>query len=176
MSGIGDFLSALSGGGARPNRFEVIVSFPAFAGGADEIRKTAFLVNSTQLPGSTLGSIPQPFRGRQVILAGDRVFDSWECTFVNDTNFSIREALERWQNAINGYNTNSGTTIPSEYMSTVQIFQLDASDTRVKEYTLKYAFPTVVAPIDLSQDSNDVLELFSTTFVYSDISIGNVTF
>jgi len=175
MSNIGEFLSALSGGGARPNRFAIFVNFPAFAGTSDEVRKTEFLANSTQIPGSMLGTIAQPYRGRQIKLAGDRTFDSWECTFVNDTDFAIRAAMERWSNAINSYNDNTGLATPSEYMSTVQIYQLDSQDNRVKEYILRYAFPTVVAPLDLSQDSNDVLELFGTTFEFSDISISDVT-
>src|SRR5690625_3835059 len=103
---ISSFKAALKGGGARSNRFEVIIDFPAFAGGSDEIRKTAFLCSSAQLPGSTLGQIEQPFRGRVLKLAGDRTFDDWEVTFVNDTDFALRDAFERWHNAINGYNSN----------------------------------------------------------------------
>lgn len=175
MANIGAFLSALTGGGARPNRFEVYVNFPAFAGGSDAIRKTPFLVSSTQLPGTTLGTIVQPFQGRQVKLAGDRVFDTWECTFVNDTTFDIRNALERWSHGINNYQENNGIMLPLEYMSSVQVYQLDHDDKRVKEYNMRYAWPSVVAPIDLAQDQNDVLELFSTSFEYSDLSISDVT-
>ncbi|MNE23929.1 T4-like virus tail tube protein gp19 [compost metagenome] len=172
---ISKFKAALKGGGARANRFEVLVSFPGFAGTNDAIRKTAFLCSSTQLPGSTLGVIEQPFRGRTLKLAGDRVFDEWEVTFVNDTDFDIRNSFERWHNFINSYNSNTGSTIPDEYMSTVTIYQLDNSDNRIKEYTLLLAWPSVVAPIEVAQDSNDQLELFSVTFVYSDLANQNNT-
>lgn len=174
MGGIADFLANLKGGGARPNRFEVMIEFPAAVAGADVIRKTAFLVNSSQLPGSTIGVIEQPFRGRQVKLAGDRTFDEWECTFVNDSDFSIRNAMEAWHNLINSYRTNQGTT-PETYMSTVTAYQLDQNDNRIKTYRMLYAFPSMVAPIEVAQDSNDVLEMFSTTFVYSDIDNGQAT-
>jgi hypothetical protein len=170
---ISKFKSALKGGGARANRFEVLVAFPAFAGTNDAIRKTAFLCSSTQLPGSTLGVIEQPFRGRVLKLAGDRTYDEWEVTFVNDTDFDIRNSFERWHNFINGYNSNTGSTIPDDYMSTVTVYQLDNNDNRIKEYTLQLAWPSVVAPIEVAQDSNDQLELFSVTFVYSDIGNGN---
>lgn len=170
---ISKFKAALKGGGARANRFEVLIAFPAFAGSAEAIRKTAFLCSSTQLPGSTLGVIEQPFRGRVLKLPGDRIFDEWECTFVNDTDFDIRNSFERWHNYINGYNSNLGSTVPDEYMSNVTVYQLDNSDNRVKEYNLMMAWPSVVAPIEVAQDSNDQLELFSVTFVYSDMTNGN---
>lgn len=175
MATINQFLAALKGGGARPNRFEVIVEFPAFAGGSEEIRSTAFLVQSTSMPGSTLGVIEQGFRGRQLKLPGDRVFDEWEATFLNDTDFALRDAFERWHNAMNAYNSNTGLTAADEYLSVVSVFQLDAQDNRIKEYSLRLAWPSVVGPIELAQDSNDTIETFSVSFQYSDIRNGNST-
>lgn len=172
---ISQFKSALKGGGARANRFEVLVEFPAFASGSDTIRKTPFLVSSTQLPGSNLGVIEHPFRGRVLKLAGDRTFDEWSVTFVNDIDFDLRNAFERWHNAINGYNSNTGLTVPDDYMATVSVYQLDNQDNRVKEYALQLAWPSVVAPIEVAQDSNDTIELFEVTFVYSDVNNGNST-
>lgn len=175
MASISQFLGALRGGGARPNRFEVQVSFPAFAGGAEDIRQTAFLVQSSSLPGSTLGTITQGFRGRQLKLPGDRTFDTWEATFLNDTDFALRDAFERWHNGINSYRTNQGLTSPDEYLATVSVFQLDAQDNRIKEYTMRYAWPSVIAPIDLAMDSNDAIETFSVTFEYSDLDSSGVS-
>lgn len=175
MAGISDFLAAMKGGGARPNRFEVVINFPAFAGGADEIRKTAFLVQSTSMPGSTLGTIETAFRGRQAKLAGDRTMDEWECTFYNDTDFAIYDAMERWHNAINGVNSNTGFQSPEEYMSTVEIYQLDNQDNRIKEKVLRMAWPSVIGPIEFAQDSNDVIETFSVTFQYSDFNSNATT-
>jgi hypothetical protein len=170
---IAQFKAALKGGGARANRFEVLINFPAFAAGAETIRKTPFLCSSAQLPGSTVGVIEQPFRGRVLKLAGDRIYDEWEVTFVNDTDFDIRNAMERWHNGINAYNSNTGFTSPDEYMSEVIVYQLDSNNNRIKEYTLRMAWPTVVAPIEVGQDQTDQIELFSVTFAYSDISNGN---
>lgn len=170
MAGIQDFLSALKGGGARPNRFEVLINFPSFAGGSDEIRQTALLVQSTSIPGSTLGSIDQPFRGRQLKLAGDRTFEEWTVTFVNDTSFDLHDAFERWHNGINSFNSNTGLTAPEEYMATVPVHQLDNQDNRIKEKTLKLAWPSNIGPIELDQSSNDSIETFEVTFQFSDIS------
>jgi len=172
MAGINDFLAALKGGGARPNRFEVLVEFPAFAASQEEIRKTSFLCQSTQLPGSNLGIMEVGFRGRSLKLAGDRTFEDIDLTFYNDTDFALRDAFEAWHNAINQYNSNIGLPAPSEYLSTVSLYQLDNQDNRIKEYVLKLAWPSVVQPIELAQDSNDQVEMFAVTMSYSDVSNG----
>lgn len=169
---LSQFKAALAGGGARANRFEVLIDFPGFAASSETIRKTPFLCSSTQLPGSTIGVIEVPFRGRMLKLAGDRVFDEWEVTFLNDTDFDIRNAFEAWHNGINSYNTNTG--LPSEeYMSTVTVYQLNNAGERVKEYSMLMAWPTVVAPIEVGQEQADTIEQFAVTFVYNDINNGN---
>ncbi|MDX1532717.1 MAG: hypothetical protein R3230_00765 [Nitrosopumilaceae archaeon] len=175
MSSITQFKNNLKGGGARSNRFEVLVEFPAFAGGAEDIRKTPFLVTSTQLPGSTLGTIEQPFRGRALKLAGDRTFEEWPVSFLNDTDFALRDAFERWSNAINQVNSNVGVTNPDDYMSVVTVYQLDSNDNRIKEYVLKLAFPNIVSPIEVGQDQNDTIEQFEVTFQYSDLGSNTTT-
>lgn len=175
MAGISNFLAALKGGGARANRFEVVINFPAFASTQEAIRKTAFLVQSTSMPSSNLGVTEVGFRGRQVKLAGDRTFEDWEATFYNDTDFELRNAFERWHNAINAYTSNTGLAAPDEYMTDVSVYQLDSNDRRIKEYNMKYAFPQTVAAIELAQDSNDQIETFSVTFAYSDVNNGNST-
>lgn len=172
---IQDFKSNLRGGVAAPNRFEVVVEFPAFAGGADVIRQTAFLANSTSLPPSTLGITEVPFRGRQLKLAGDRTFGEWTVNFVNDNSFGIRDAFERWSNGINGVNSNTGLDVPDEYMGTFSVYQLDRQDNRIKEYVLKLAFPSEVGEIEVAQDSNDSFEQFSVTVAYSDLSSNTTT-
>lgn len=172
---IAEFRAALKGGGARANRFEVIIDFPAFASGASAIRKTPFLVTSAQLPGSTLGVIEQPFRGRFLKLAGDRTFDEWSVSFLNDTDFDIRDAFERWHNGINGYNSNIGINSPEEYMSTVLVYQLDGNGNRVKEYRLGLAWPSVIAPIEVAQEQMDTIEQFEVTFAYSDLGSNTTT-
>lgn len=175
MSSIHDFLATLKGGGARQNRFEVVVNFPAFAGGADEIRKTPFLVQSTNMPGANLGTLEVPFRGRQLKLAGDRTYDEWEATFYADTSYDLYDAFERWHNAMNQFNSNTGFQAPDEYMSTVGVYQLDNQDNRIKEKNLLLAWPSMLGPIELSQDGNDTISLFTVTFQYSDIQSNSTT-
>ena len=108
--GVDDFKSKLRGGGARPNLFKATINFPAYAAGDAEL--TSFLCEAAQLPGSTITPIVVPFRGRQLKMAGDRTFDVWTPTIINDTNFTIRNAMERWMNGINAHSDNTGLVNP----------------------------------------------------------------
>ena len=94
--GVDDFKAKLRGGGARSNLFKATINFPAYAGG--DVELTSFLCEAAQLPGSTMGIIEMPFRGRILKMAGDRTFDTWSPTIINDTDFAVRNAMERWMN------------------------------------------------------------------------------
>ena len=172
---INDFKNNITGGGARSNRFEVVIEFPAFAGGSEEIRKTAFLTTSTSLPGSALGVIEQFYRGRVLKLAGDRTFEDWSVSFLNDTDFALRDAFERWHNAINSYNTNTSSLSPDDYLVTVSVHQLNGADERIKTYNLLNAFPSTIGTIELSQDSNNAVEQFDVSFSFSDMGSNTTT-
>ena len=101
MANISDFKANLQGGGARANQFRVVLSFPSYvAGGIVVGQQAQFLCKSAQLPGSTVENVPVNYRGRVVNVAGERTFQPWSVTVLNDTNFSIRNALEQWQNGI----------------------------------------------------------------------------
>ena len=45
------------------------------------------------LPGSTIAPIEVPFRGRKLQIAGDRTFDPWSITVINDTDFGVRNQI-----------------------------------------------------------------------------------
>ena len=162
--GVDDFKSKLRGGGARPNLFKATINFPAFAGGDAEL--TSFLCETAQLPGSTIGTIVVPFRGRQLKMAGDRVFAEWSVTIINDTDFGVRNPMERWMNGMNAHSANTGLASPVSYEADLKIEQLDRAGSSVKEYILRGAFPTDLSPIDVSYATNDEIERFTCTFQY----------
>ena len=96
------FKSKLLGGGVRPNFFEVELKFPTLAIDDNDISdKTRFLVKGANLPASNIAPISVPFRGRELKIAGERTFDTWTITAINDTSFSLRDAFEKWMNLIN---------------------------------------------------------------------------
>lgn len=162
--GVDDFKSKLRGGGARPNLFKATINFPGYANGDPEL--TSFLCETAQLPGSTLGQITIPFRGRQLKMAGDRTFDVWTVQIINDTDFAIRDAMERWMNGMNAHSANTGLTSPVAYEADLRVEQLDRDGSQLKEYIFRGSFPTDLSPIDLSYASNDEIERFQVTFQY----------
>ena len=102
MAAIDDFKANLLGGGARANQFRVTITPPAGIAIGLDVRRASFLVRASNLPAQTLGEIVVPFRGRQIYIAGDRTFDdTWSTTFLNDTDFMVRNAMELWMNGIN---------------------------------------------------------------------------
>jgi len=166
MASINDFKAKLSGGGARPNQFKVVMPFPGYAQVGGEIEDLAFLCQSTSLPAMTIGTFSVPFRGRSIKIAGDRTIATWSVTVLNDTNFKLRNAFERWQNGINSMSDNEGLTNPGDYQVDAFVDQLDRNGATIKSYTLRGAFPNDITSIALGMGSNDSIETFDVTFDY----------
>ncbi len=166
MANINDFKAKLAGGGARPNQFKVTMPFPGYSQVGGEIEELAFLCKITQLPAMTVGPITVPFRGRQIKVAGDRTYADWTITVINDTNFKLRNAFERWQNGINNATDGEGLTNPADYQVDAFVDQLDRNGSQIKSYTLRGAYPIEVGQIELDYGNNDTIEEFQVTFNY----------
>lgn len=160
--GVDDFKSKLRGGGARANLFKATINFPGYAGG--DVELTSFLCKAAALPASQVGIITVPFRGRQLKVAGERTFDTWTTTIINDTDFNIRNAMERWMNGINGHQSNTGLTNPLDYQADLVVEQLDRDGNTLKKYNFRGCFPTAVAAIELSYETADAIEEFTVEF------------
>ena len=166
MPNINEFKSRLSGGGARANQFKVTMTFPGYSAVGGETSDLSYLCTATSIPGQSLGTVTVPFRGRVLNLVGDRTFAPWSCTVLNDTNFKIYRAFERWMNAMNNMTDNEGLTNPVNYQKDIIVDHLDRNGATLKRYTLRGAFPTSLADIDLSAGDNNTVETFSCAFVY----------
>ena len=169
-SNVSSFLSKVSQG-VRPNMFEVSIQFPDTAR-AEDTEIVTYMCKSAALPSSNVGVIEVPFRGRTVKIAGDRTFDNWSATFINDKDFKTRSYFEKWLEQINSHQANTAGIIdPTQYGRTVTVKQLEKDDSTggevVRSYKLWYAFPTSASAIDLAYDSNDQIEEFSIEFQYS---------
>lgn len=160
--GINDFKAKLVGGGARNNLFKVTANFPAYAAGNVEL--ASFLIKAAQLPSSLIAPITIPFRGRQLQIAGDRSFEAWGVTVINDTDFQLRNAFERWMNGINAHAANTGETNPSQYMADLAVEQLDRQGQVLKRYDFRGCWPSAVSAIDVSYDSENTIEEFGVEF------------
>jgi len=159
---ISDFKSRLSGGGARPNLFEVELAFPdAVAIDNDILQKARFLVKAAALPASNIAPIEIPFRGRILKIAGDRTFETWTITVINDTDFSIRSAFEKWMNVINKMSDATGRVDPEEYQKDAVVKQLDRDGSVLRSYKFWDIFPTNISTIDLSYETTDTIQEFT---------------
>ena len=172
-----DFKSRMTGGGARSNLFEVTIEYPDLLGlptDSDGPKATGeFLIKAAEIPASNLGNIPVPFRGRVLPVAGDRTFDPWTVTVINDNNFKIRDAMEKWSNFINDLQTSQGSVNPEEYQTSAFVKQLSregginpgAIDI-LREYRFEGIYPNVVSSIPLDYGATDQIEEFQVTFNY----------
>ena len=177
MANIDDFKANLLGGGARANQFRVTVTPPPGIAIGLDVRRTSFLVRASALPAMTMTPIAIPFRGRSIYIAGDREFgDEWTTTFINDTDFMIRNAMERWSNGINDLADNTGVISPADYQSDLTVEQLDRDDTVLKTYVFRSAWPTTVSAIDLTSDAADAIEEFEVTWRYQHFEASGVNF
>jgi len=177
---IDSFKARLVQGGARPNLFEVEMDFPSGVGiFDDEIENTThrMMIKGAQLPASNIQEVVVPFRGRQLKVAGDRRFDPWTITVINDGDFKLREAFERWANFIIKVSDGSGTINPTDYFANWVVNQLGRADTDInvrgdqstaklpvlRRYKMHGCWPSLVSPIELSYDTADTIEEFQVT-------------
>ena len=159
---LSDFKAKMTGGGARPNLFEVVLQFPISAPtDTDTLQKTRFLVKAAALPASNIGPVEVPFRGRVLKLAGDRTFDTWTITVLNDTDFSIRSAFEKWMNSMNRMEDATGTQDPAFYQSDAYVYQLDRDGSTLRTYRFHDVFPNNLSSMDLNYETTDQIHEFT---------------
>ena len=159
---ISGFKSKLAGGGTRPNLFEVEMAFPNPIAIENDVKeKSRFLVKAAALPASNITPIDVNFRGRILKIAGDRTFDTWTITVLNDVDFSIRSAFEKWMNFINKMSDATGAQDPAEYQPDAYVHQLDRDGSTLRTYKFHDVFPTQISQIDLSYETVDAIEEFT---------------
>ena len=178
---LSDFKKALSGGGARPNLFEVAIpTLPPeinYDSTAEGQANFSMLCKAAALPASNIAPIDVPFRGRIFKVAGDRTFDTWTVTIINDQNFVIRNVMELWMQKIGQYGDGSGATDPAQYMVDAYVKQFKRSPSATgfntpvgtgleaaALYKFYDIFPTNISQIDLSYDTSDTIEEFTVEF------------
>ena len=163
---INEIKSQLVYGGARPTLFQCQITNP-IQGAAD--LKVPFMVRATTMPASTLGTIEVPYFGRKVKVAGDRTFDTWSVTVINDEDFLIRNAMEEWSSAINTHLDNlraTGSSQPIDYKSRAQVTQYSKDGLALRTYSFEGIFPVEISDMAVDWDTTDAIEEFTVTFQY----------
>ena len=166
-----DFRSRMTGGGARSNLFEVNIQYPTGIDDATATGDGEFLIKAAEIPAANLGNIPVPFRGRVLPVAGDRTFDPWTVTVINDTDFKIRDRMEKWSNFINDIQTSQGEVNPEDYQTSAMVQQLGRSSASnnipvLRSYQFVGIYPNAVSSIPLDYGATDQIEEFQVTFNY----------
>jgi hypothetical protein len=170
MSTINSFIREFKGG-ARPNLFEVGLEFPAGASNSLAKAKAKFLVKGASLPASVINPIEVPFRGRKFKVAGDRTYENWTITVINDHDFEIRKAMENWMGYINRATSNTTGSTSSAYTADLSVTQLsregsESNPTKLANYSFIGAFPVNISAIELNFETNDAVEEFTVEFAY----------
>jgi len=159
---INDFKTALSQGGARANLFEVNITTSPVG----SLPNFKFLCKTTTIPTSVIAPISIPFMGRDIKMAGDRTFDTWSTTIINDEDFSIRNTLEKWLNRIKSHaGVKQFGTKTSDYKRTATVTQLSKDGSKLKSYSFKNVWPTSLTEIPLDMASGEIEE-FSCVWNY----------
>lgn len=167
MSSILNFKAALTQGGARPNQFRVELNFPGFvSNGAAAARKGEFLCSSASIPGSVIDVAPLYYRGRMVKLAGERSFNNWGISIINDNDFALHKAFTDWSKYVNDPKENTGLTNPNLYTADMSVHHLDRNGNTVKTYKFVDAWPVSVSDINLDFGDNNTIETFQVELAY----------
>jgi T4-like virus tail tube protein gp19 len=167
---VAEFRANMIGDGARPNLFEVALTFPTIAQDSTAAsQKATFMAKTAQLPGSTVGTVPVFYFGRELKFAGNRSFTDWSVSIINDEDFTIRKSLESWMNAINSHASNvrnAAAASPSGYTVDAAVTQYGKTGNTLKKYKFVGMWPVDITPIDLDWGSNDTIEEYQVTFAY----------
>lgn len=158
-----DFLANFTGGGLRPNRYQVVLSFPndvlgAVGGGTATASKISFTCRTASIPASTVGTVQAPYMGREVKFAGDKTYDDWNITVMLDTDLVGRHIFETWHDQIMGFDSNVSTpnfVNPSNYMASGTVTLLNRDGSTLETYTIEAIFPVSVGEVTLGFDQND---------------------
>lgn len=177
---INQFRGQLTGGGARPSMFEVILK----SGISNIPDKFSFMCKASSLPGSSVGSVPVNYFGRPIYLAGDREVQPWNVTIINDEDFDVRNALVYWNSQIASHTTlqqslrvGGATSNPMSYVGSATINQYGKEGNIIKSASLINCWPIDIGQIQLSWDNSNTIEEFDCTFVYdSFVELDGTTF
>ena len=157
----------MTNGGTRSNQFKVRV-FPPSAMNIN-VDDLEVMCSAASLPTVNVDQVTVTYRGRPVNFAGERTFEPWTITIINDMapgGGDLRSAFEKWSGLTSAYDGSNGIINPAEYQASMVVHQLDRNERIIKSYDFFDAFPTTVGQIALSYD-NPNIETFDVTFAYN---------
>ncbi len=165
MTSVANFLGNFQGGGLRPNRYRVVLSFPAIVGNFGAGQKIGFTCKAASIPATNQGVVEVPYMGRMVKLPGDKTFDDWSVTILLDNDLLGRGVFERWHDKMLAFDRNVAASVnPVDFMVDAEVRLLDRKDQVIDIYTVRNMFPSQVGEITLGYDQNDAVAEQQVTF------------
>ena len=100
--------SALAAGGARANLFDVTISGVGVTTnvGAAGAAEFVFACKAAAIPPMAVGVVEVPYFGRVVKVPGNKTFENWSVTVINDEDFRLRNGFEKWMAAMGTHEKN----------------------------------------------------------------------
>ena len=168
---ISDFRGkALNKAGARANLFEVGITGSAVQKFALNTTEFNFSCKASAIPAMAVGVVEVPYFGRVVKVPGNKTFDNWTVTVINDEDFNLRNGFEKWMEGMGTHQGNVSTISAGDgtlYGDATVIHYGKAGDTsKLAEYKFANIFPVAVSEIALGWDANDAIEEFTVEFAY----------
>ena len=169
---IEDFKSnGLKNGGVRTSLFDIAITSTGLGWGDTGFDKQLpYVCKASSIPASTIQQVEVPYFGRQIKLAGDRTFDNWNVTILNDEDYIIKNSFERWLNKINSHVENLKTL--SIYKCNATITQYSKAGnpgtkgTPIRTYTFYGLFPVSVEATTVDWGQQNQIQEFGVTFAY----------
>ena len=167
-----EFKTNLKQGGARPALFTVELKYPA---GVDKPEiPSRFLVKGTSIPASTIGTYDVFYHGKAIHVAGDRTYETWDTTIINDEDYGIRIALEKWMDLVAGHKLNirradtfdSSEGETASYKKSIKVTQYSKTGEHLHHYHFLGAFPTTLSAIALDWATASEIEEYTVTWTY----------
>lgn len=175
---INDFIQNFKGG-TRLNRFTVEGNVGP--GTSTTNRLTPFHVRSASIPEATIGPVSVNYRGRTVTYSGDRVYQPWQITVLDDhaggqsDPQNLFKMFHDWHDQINSHTGNittfeTGIDLSSLWSDvwTVKQYRLNCDSALYgRAFKLFNVWPIGIGPLVLDMSQDNVLASFAVTLVYS---------
>jgi hypothetical protein len=104
------------------------------------------------------------YRGRAIKIAGERVFQNWNVTMLNDNDFKLRNVMEQWSQLTIEHGATNGEMAPVNYATDLTVKQLDRNGASLREYTFKNCWVQSVSDIQLDMSDINQIERFNVEF------------
>jgi len=162
--------NALNSSGARANLFDVKMT--GATGVGLTISEFTFACKGAAIPAMAVGVVEVPYFGRVIKVPGNKTFDNWSTTVINDEDFNVRNAFEKWMAAMGTHKENKvavgGGTAGGfgGLYGSASVTQYAKEGKALETYSFINIFPVSMSEIALAWDANDAIEEFTVEFAY----------